>query len=130
MSSKSKKLNREFDKKVLSNARKIVEKYEVIISHENDEWYGRGLEMPTVFGDGKTPDECVKNTKDALVATVAHLLEQGEVIPAPAGDGKRTEQVNVRLTTEEKVILVASARSNGFRGLGDFLRAKAFIPRT
>ena len=129
MSNKSKKLKKAFDNKILVKAKKIAEKYEVIMSFEDNEWYGKGLEMPLVFGDGKTPDECMKNTKEALTSAVAHLLEIGEVVPAPASNGKRTEQVNVRLTAEEKAILGASARSQGFKGLGDFLRAKALTPR-
>lgn len=124
MLSKLKKLNSKFDEKALSSAKKIVDKYEVIMSCCNGEWYGRGLEIPTVFGDGKTPDECINNTKEALVATVAYLLEQGEAVPVPSSTGKRTEQVNIRLTAEEKAILSASAHSQGFKGLSDFLRAK------
>ena len=129
MSGKSKKLNREFDVKILAKAVKIVERYEVVMSFDDGQWYGKGLEMPLVFGDGKTPDECIKNTKEALTATIAHLLEIGEVVPAPASQGKRTEQVNVRLTVEERAILGAVAKSRGFRGLGDFLRATAMTPR-
>ena len=129
MSNKLKKLNKPFNKTVLATAKKIAEKYEVIISSEKGEWYGRGLEMPNVFGDGKTPDECVTNTREGLISAVAHLLEQGEVIPAPASKGKRSEQVNIRLTAEEKVILGASAKSKGFQGLADFIRAKALTPQ-
>jgi len=130
MSGKSKKLNREFDGKILAKAKKIIERYEVVMSFDDGQWYGKGLEMPLVFGDGKTPDECIKNTKEALTATIAHLLEIGEVVPAPASQGKRTEQVNVRLTVEERAILGTVARARGFKGLGDFLRATALTPRT
>lgn len=118
-------MNKAFDTKIFAKAKKIAEKYEVIVSFDNGEWYGRGLEIPTVFGGGKSPDECIKNTKEGLTATVAHLLERGEVIPVPASEGKRTEQVNVRLTSEEKAILCASAKARGFQGLADFIRAKA-----
>jgi predicted RNase H-like HicB family nuclease len=126
MSNKSKKLSRAFDAKILVDAKKITEKYEIIMAFESGEWYGRGLEIPNVFGDGKTPDECIQNTREGLISVVAHLLEQGVVVPSPASEGKRTEQVNVRLTKEERIILNASARSQGFHGLADFLRAKAF----
>ncbi len=129
MLKKLKKLNKPFAENVLVTANKVAEKYGVILSFENGEYYGRGLEMPNVFGDGKTPDECVKNTRNGLISAVAHLLEQGEVIPAPASDGKRTEQVNIRLTTEEKAILSASAKSKGFQGLADFIRTKALSPQ-
>lgn len=129
MSNKSKKLNKAFNKNILSTAKKIAEKYEIIVVFENGDWYGRGLEMPNVFGDGKTPDECLKNTREGLVSAVAHLLERKEVVPAPASQGKRTEQVNIRLTAEEKAILGASAKARGFHGLADFIRAKALNPK-
>jgi len=50
---------------------------------------------------------------------------RGEVVAASASEGKRSEQVNVRLTVEEKAILGASAKAKGFRSLADFFRAKA-----
>ena len=130
MSGKSTKLNRGFDAKILVKARKIAERYEIILTEADGEWYGKGVEMPTVFGDGKTPDECIANTREALVAVVAHLIEKGSPIPAPASEGKRTEQVNVRVTPEEKVILASYARSQGFRGIGDFMRARAIGPQS
>jgi predicted RNase H-like HicB family nuclease len=130
MSDKSKKLNKPFDRKILAGARKIAEKYEVIMTFEDGQWFGRGLEMATVFGGGKTPNQCVENTRQALVAAVAHLLERGESAPPPACEGRRTEQVNVRLTAEEKVILTAAAKSKGYRGLGDYLRANALTIMT
>ncbi|MBN1391269.1 MAG: type II toxin-antitoxin system HicB family antitoxin [Sedimentisphaerales bacterium] len=123
-------MNKPFDAKILAKARKVAERYEIIMSYENGEWYGKGLEIPTVFGDGKTAEECIENTREALAAVVAHLLEQGEVFPSPASENKRTEQVNVRLTKEEKIILNTSARAQGFHGLADFLRAKAFAAPT
>ena len=130
MSGKSAKLNRPFSKKVLSIAKKVVDKYEIILTFSDGEWYGKVLEMPMVFGDGLTPDKCVKNTKEALSATIAHLLERGDVIPVPNCEGKRNKQVNVRLTDEEKAILSAAASSQGYKGLGDFLRARALTPRS
>ncbi len=128
MSDKSTNLNKEFDANILAKARKIAEKYEIILTQEDGEWYGKGVEMPTVFADGSTPDKCIESTREALTATVAYLLEQGQVVPVSASKEKRTEQVNIRLTCEEKVILTTSARSHGYKGLGDFIRAKALAP--
>jgi len=109
----------------LVRASKLVEQYQVILSFEDGDWYGRGLEMPQVFADGKTPAECIRNTRAALAGAVAYLLEAGEAIPRPAREGTRTEQVNVRLTPEEKAIIEAKARSKGFVGMSDFIRAAA-----
>jgi predicted RNase H-like HicB family nuclease len=97
----------------------------VILEIEDGHWYGRGLELPHVFGDGPTPDKCVAATREALTAAVAYLLEQGQKAPAPAHTGRRTQQVNVRLTAEEKTIIESTARRKGFSGLSDYLRATA-----
>ena len=81
--------------------------------------------MPLVFGDGATVEACVKDTREAFMVAAATLLELGERPPAPASAGLRTEQVNVRLTAEEKLLLEASAKRKGFSGLSDFIRAVA-----
>ncbi len=41
---------------------------------------------------------------------------------------KRTTQVNVRLTHEEKALLTSAAAQSGFQGLADFLRATVLAP--
>lgn len=84
----------------------------------------RGLELPTVMSDGKTPAACVKNTREALALTVATLLEDGEAVPPAAKQNVRDQQVNIRLSVAEKAKLEAAA-SRGFRGLSDFVRDAA-----
>ncbi|MEX0676211.1 MAG: hypothetical protein WD063_04010 [Pirellulales bacterium] len=97
----------------------------MILETEGGHWYGRGLELSHVFGDGATPDKCVAATREALTAAVAYLLEEGQKPPAAARTGRRTQQVNVRLTAEEKAIIECTARRDGFSGLSDYLRATA-----
>lgn len=130
MSAKSKKsskktaaVDRPFDPALLRRAREVANGYQIIIQFEDGTYYGRGLELPDVMNDGKTPDECVENTRDILTTAVAYMLEKGQVPPAPAGENKRTEQVNIRLTSEEKLLLEEAARSQGFRGISDFMRS-------
>lgn len=125
MYDKSKKMNKPFDGELLKRACVIAEKYQIIVSAQDGVYFGRGLEMPFVFGDGGSAEECLANTRAALAAAVSHLLEKGEPVPAPACHGKRTEQINVRLTSEEKTILREISRSRGYKGLGDFIRASA-----
>jgi predicted RNase H-like HicB family nuclease len=110
---------------VVAKARRITEQYQIVLSEEEGHWYGRGLEMPSVFGDGATPSACLKSTRDALIGATAFLLEEGQRPPAPAREGARSEQVNVRLTADEKAILESTARRKGFKGLSDFIRAAA-----
>jgi predicted RNase H-like HicB family nuclease len=129
MSVKSKKpaktIDRPFDHSIMSKAEKIARQYQVILNCEDEHWYGRGLELPAIFGDGKTVEQCVKNTREAFAGWVAYLLEDGQRPPTPAREGSRTAQVNVRLTAEEKVFLEATAKRKGFTGLSDFVRAAA-----
>ena len=122
---KAKDISAPFDKGVLQAARRIAQAYDIVLRREEDEWYGHALEYPEAMGDGKTPTACIKATQEAVVAAVATMIEAGQTPPAPARQGVRSEQVNVRLTREEKALLETSARQKGFRGLSDFLRAGA-----
>ena len=121
-SSSKKAVDRPFDPALLRQARQIVEGYQIILHFEDGMYYGRGLEMPTAMNHGKTPDECVRATRDILTTAVAFMLECGETPPSSASENKRTEQINVRLTPEEKLLLEETARSKGFRGISDFVR--------
>ena len=114
-----------FDKGILAAARRAVEAYDIVLRREDDEWYGHALEYPEAMGDGKTVEQCVASTRQALLAAVATMLESGQSPPPPARQGVRSEQVNVRLTAEEKALLESTAKARGFRGVSDFIRTSA-----
>lgn len=120
-----KRIDRPFAGSVLRRAREVASGYQVILRFEDDEYHGRGLEMPLAMGDGRTPDECVASTREAMAVGVATMLENGDVPPPPASSGRRTEQVNIRLTPEERTLIEESARARGFRGISDYVRALA-----
>jgi len=129
MSAKSKKsaksIDRPFDADIAAKAKKIAEQYQIILAHEEGHWYGRGLELPHVYGDGKTANQCIGDTREALAGAVAYLLEEGKRPPSPASAGARTSQINIRLTAEERALLETTSRQKGFSGLSDFVRAAA-----
>jgi uncharacterized protein (DUF1778 family) len=60
-----------------------------------------------------------------MITAVATMLEDGDTPPPPASDAMRSEQVNVRLTAEERLALETAAQRHGFRGLSDFIRNAA-----
>jgi predicted RNase H-like HicB family nuclease len=120
---------RPFDPDILRRAREIAAEYEIVVWFEDGEWYGRGLELPHTYGDGKTPAACIASVREGLVATVATMLEDGEKPPAPARAGERTEQVNIRLTPSERALLENRSRAGGFRGISDFVRAAALVEK-
>ena len=121
--SSSKRVDRPFDSALLRRAREIADGYQIILHREDGLYYGRGLELPGAMNHGKTPDDCVRATREVLATAVACMLEAGQTPPAPASENKRTEQINVRLTPEEKLLLEEAARNKGFRGISDFVRS-------
>src|SRR6266550_1866847 len=96
------RIDRPFDGNVMRRAQQIASKYQIVIQEQGDGYLGRGLEMPLVMNDGKTPAECVKATRESLVSAVAYLLESGKRPPAAASESQRSEQINIRLTPEER----------------------------
>jgi predicted RNase H-like HicB family nuclease len=120
-----KSISRPFAASVIVEAERIIEEYDFVLRHEDGEWYAHALEYPEAMGDGKTIEQAVAAAHEALMAAVCTMLEIGQRPPFPARSGKRTEQVNVRLTVEEKAFLESRAKSRGFRGLSDFIRAGA-----
>jgi len=111
---------------VLRKAKKISSEYCVTIG-KNDRlgYIGSAVEFPTVFADAKTPEACYKATEEALMVAVAVMLENGQRPPQPASAGHRSEQVNVRLTAEEKLLFSNAAMNLGFKGISDFIRNTA-----
>jgi predicted RNase H-like HicB family nuclease len=120
-----KSISRPYPARLIKDAQKIAAEYQVILQREDGRWFGRGLELPHVIGEGKTADRCFADTQQALCAAVAILLEQGRRPPAPAWHGARTETVEVRMTTVEKAALENTAKGRGFKELADFLRETA-----
>jgi len=105
-------------------ARAAVSSFQVVVRKVDDRWSGHGLELPHVQGEGETAEKCVANTREAMVAAVVQLLESGKSIPAAEAD-VRSEQVFIRLTKAERLLLSDAAARRGFKRLSDFIRAVA-----
>ncbi len=92
----------------------------MVLEREPGGFMARSIEMPNVIVHGPSPNQCEKKAREALRIAVATMLEQGRTPPVAAN--KRTAQVNVRLTAEEKLLLEDTAKREGFKGLSDFIR--------
>jgi predicted RNase H-like HicB family nuclease len=119
-----KDIRRPFDPKLLARAQRIAARYQVVMWSEDGEYFGRGVELPLTFGDGATPDACMKDTREALTVTVAYMLEKGEPPPPAASQAGRTEQISLRVSAEERLRLETLAEQQGFKGVADYLRAR------
>jgi len=123
---KSKALSKPFKESIVRKAGKIVADYRIILErNESLGFIGSSVELPTVFVDAKTPEQCYRATQEALMVAVATMIECGQRPPQPASMGLRTEQVNVRLTAEEKLLFANAAMNLGFKGISDFIRSTA-----
>ena len=60
-----KAVDRTFAAATLRRAAEVASGYQIVLQHEDGEYYGRGLEMPYVMNDGRTPDACVSATRSA-----------------------------------------------------------------
>jgi predicted RNase H-like HicB family nuclease len=70
--------DRPFEPTLLRRAREIADRYHITLHFEDGDYYGRAVEMPDVMNDGKTPDECIENTRQILTTVIAYQLEKGE----------------------------------------------------
>ncbi len=112
------------DRELLKQASAIADQYRIILDPDEDCGYvGYPLELPGVFGDGKTADACVRSVREAATVLIAYYFEEGRTPPPPSTEVKRTQQINIRVTDEEKLRIEAAARRDGFRGISDFVRS-------
>lgn len=110
---------------IREQAAALADQYRLVFQLEPDgEYLAHPLEMPLVLGSGSTVEACYRDTLEATTLAIATLLERGESPPAPAREGKRDQQVNVRLTAEEKMKLEAAANREG-QSLSDYVRTAA-----
>ncbi len=124
---KGKAIDAPFDPKLWKQAAEIASTYRLIIEKEPEVggYLGRSVEMPMVMADGPTIAKCAAETLEAMTLAVASMLEDGERPPMSSKTEKRTAQVNVRLTEEEKLRLEEAAKRQGFRGISDYIRSAA-----
>jgi predicted RNase H-like HicB family nuclease len=116
---------RPFDRALLDRARAIADTYQVVLWFDDGEWYGRGVELPGTMNDGPTVEACIANVRESFVTTVAVMLEEGLTPPPTASEGIRNEQVNIRLSADERLRLATAAKQKGFEGVSDFVRTAA-----
>jgi predicted RNase H-like HicB family nuclease len=106
-------------------AAKAAREYRFTLWQEDGEWYSRCVELPLCMGDGKTPEAAIAAGREAVVAGLGADLAAGMSAPPPAREGIRNEQVNVRLSADERAQIEANAARAGFKGLADYIRAVA-----
>jgi predicted RNase H-like HicB family nuclease len=110
---------------LLKRARAVMSAYTLVIGpKEGGGYVGSTKELPGVIVSAPTLAECVRRLDFGLETVLATYLADGQPPPCPAGREKRTEQVNVRFTPSERDLLDRESARQGFRGVGDLIRAE------
>lgn len=110
---------------IAKRARELSQQYTILVEvNEEGGYTARAVEMPTAFANDPSEARALKKIRDVLEMLVATLLEQEIEPPVPASE-KRSEQLNVRLTSSERIRIESAAKRQGFRGVSDFVRAAA-----
>lgn len=122
-------IDRPFDPAVLKKARAAAERYSVILWQEEAEYCGSAVELPHCMGIGKTPDECIRETRELMVSALACDIERGIEPPPQASANRRTEQINIRLSPLERKRLEIAAEAGGYRGVSDYVRDTVLATR-
>jgi predicted RNase H-like HicB family nuclease len=113
------------DKAHVARARELARRYQITVWLEDGHWYGKCVEMPHCLGDGRTADAAIAATRQTVVAGLAADLADGMPAPMPASGRSRREQVNIRLSADERSAIEANAARLGFKGMADYIRAVA-----
>jgi len=110
----------------LAPAREVASQYTILLETVDAGGFrGRSLELPFVMGFGETAEACIDDVRGSLAVAIGAMLRDGETPPAPAREGKRDDQVNIKLTRYEKALFMQAARREGFRSVADFMRSLA-----
>lgn len=121
-----KAIDRPFNPAHLAQAERAIDRYTLVIRKDPEAGYlGTWLEFPGVLGVGDTFAKCHTEARDLLKTALACLIEVGESLPAPAGENRRSVQLNIRLSAFEKTRLESLADRQGFRSISDYVRFAA-----
>lgn len=110
---------------VLDSIERIVSKYHLVLErHDELGFIGSSLELPTVFSDGRTADDCARATFKALENAARSMLELGLTPPEPFSGETRNIQINIRLNSKENDSFRRTAKHHGM-SISDFIRNAA-----
>lgn len=115
-----------FAPEIWRRALEIAQTYTILIVQEPEVGYlGRTVEMPFAMSDGRSYEACAANTLEATASGIAVMLEAGQTPPTSLRERKRDQQLNIRITAEERLRLEALAANDGFRSVSDYVRSAA-----
>lgn len=97
--------------------------YEIIVRalapDEGGGWFAYYKDFKGVMGDGETPDEAIKDVRNAFVAFVQNAINNNDKIPMPSSRHPKAVRLNITIPQDEleKIDDYAKAHSMSRSGL-------------
>lgn len=125
LSNSSKKMpdRKPIDPALLRQARRHASQFGrvTVFDSVSDEWVSTCVELPNAIGVGDSAKEAEKELTENLAVHFAYLKEIGRTWPEPSSS-PRSEQLNIRLTVQEKAEFEAAAKRLGLSSVADLVR--------
>ncbi|MFN0130919.1 MAG: type II toxin-antitoxin system HicB family antitoxin [Phycisphaerales bacterium] len=110
----------------LERAALWVDGYRFVTERTDDGTFmAHSIELPAVVAMGDSPEAALHAAIEAQRLAVALMLHDRVHPPLPTGSGKRDQQVNVRMSAQERLLMDAAAKASGFSTIADYLRTAA-----
>lgn len=119
----SRAIDRPFDPAILKRAKSVVADYQLVIWQEDGEWCAKGVEVPNAFAAADSLAACEREWREVCVTLIAYGIEKGEEPPPAAREGVRSEQVNMRVSSTERLALETRVLQGGHKGISDYIRS-------
>jgi len=104
---------------ISSKAKKIAKNYKITIEQNkessNSGFIGSSVELPSISVKSTTVEKCYIDTKKALNVAILKILESNRKPQGRNRTDKRTKQVNIRFTLDEKALLNSFASNIGLK---------------
>jgi predicted RNase H-like HicB family nuclease len=96
--------------------------YEIVIralsEDEGGGWFAYYKDFKGVMGDAETPEEAIKDVRNAFKAFVENALANGDSIPMPSSHQPKAVRLNITIPEDELEVIDKYAKSRGMSRSG------------
>lgn len=96
--------------------------YEIILRalapEEGGGWFAYYKDFKGIMGDGETPEEAVRDTRDAFKAFIQNAIDNKDTIPMPSSHQPKAVRLNITIPEDDLIIIDNFAKSHGMSRSG------------
>ena len=96
--------------------------YEIVLraltEDEGGGWFAYYKDFKGVMGDGETPEEPIKDVRNAFSAFVQNAIENGDTIPMPSSHQPKAVRLNITIPEDELAKIDSFAKTHSMSRSG------------